>query len=229
MKNRNIKIILFIVIFCVVLLFSCCCFSSCFVSFLTLNLESTNNELKNTEASKIENNIYSEKSIEETTENEQELLSEKEIEEKKPMFPEQKPVKLPNTKEEYENVCEELYYLDVFGGTEDMTGKYVKLDLFLAEERHFTEENKLDSQYGQLYRQYSLRDNLHFACVLHEGTDSYVGESIYLWYSNNYDLKAEDYELGDKIIVYGKVAYWSSSEYYGNKMAVIPKFIDKKY
>lgn len=205
---RTVSLIILIILF--VLSLSCTCCSSC------LLITFPNNEADE------------EVGEEKTEESTQEAVSEKESEEAFSGFAEQKPVKLPSTREEYEEVCEELYYSDVFGGEEDLTGKYVKMELFLSEERHFTEENKLDSQYGQLYRQYSLRDNFHFACVLHEGTESYMGEIIYLWYSNNYEHKAEDFELGDKITIYGKVVYCNNNTWNGNKVGVVPKFIDVK-
>lgn len=135
------------------------------------------------------------------------------------------------SEEEYKSLCEELYYDDVFFGKEDLENKYVKLHLFLTSKQFFTADTILYSDSWKKYNdKYNLKRDLFECSVLRENADSYAGKGkIDLWFSENYELDANNYKTGEKVIVYAQVISWSNNTWDGyNSVTVIPKYIESE-
>ena len=131
------------------------------------------------------------------------------------------------TEEEYKSMCKEMFYDEVFFGKEDLEGSYVKLNLFLSEKYRFTSSDKLSSTLQEYDKKYNLKTNFYKCCVLREGTDSYVGRQINMWFSDNFGLDPDEYKTGQKIIVYAQVISWSNNTWDGyNSVTIIPKYIE---
>ena len=134
------------------------------------------------------------------------------------------------TEEEYKENCQEMFYDDVFFGDVNLENQYVKLHLFLTESQFFT----VDAMYSDTWRQYdekyNLKRDLFKASVLRKDEDSYFGKGkIQVWFSEDFDLDVNDYEEGQKIIIYGEVISWGNVTWDGyNTVTVIPKYIEKE-
>lgn len=136
----------------------------------------------------------------------------------------------PLTEEEkYKSKCQEYFYDDIFFGDADLKGSYVKLDLMLSQKAYFTAEAIYSDTFREFDERYNLNRNLFKCCVLHKGETSYVGQQISMWFSNDEELRPENYETGQKVIVYGRVVSWSNNTKNGyNSVTIIPKYIEVK-
>lgn len=133
------------------------------------------------------------------------------------------------TEEEYKQNCQELFYDDVFFGDVNLENQYVKLHLFLTESQFFTADAMMYSDtWSQYNEKYNLKRDLFKASVLRKDEDSYFGKgSIQVWFSENFDLDANDYEEGQKITVYAEVISWGNVTWDGyNTVTIIPKYIE---
>lgn len=131
------------------------------------------------------------------------------------------------SEEEYKSICIELYYDDIFFGKEDLEGEYLKLHLFLSEKYYFTKDNMYSSTYKEYDEKYNMNKDFYKCCVLHKDTNSYVGQSINMWFSDDFELVPSDYETGQKIVVYAKVISWSNNTWDGyNSVTIIPRYIE---
>ena len=131
------------------------------------------------------------------------------------------------TEEEYKSMCKEKFYDEVFFGKEDLEGSYVKIHLLLSEKYKFTSSDKSSSTLQEYDKKYSLKTNFYKCCVLREGTNSYVGRQINMWFSDHFDLDPDNYKTGQKITVYAQVISWSNNTWNGyNSVTIIPKYIE---
>lgn len=133
------------------------------------------------------------------------------------------------TEMEYKANCKELYYDDIFFGDDNLEGKYVKIHLLLSEKYYFTADNMYSDTFKQYNDKYNLNRDFFKACVLRETENSYVGNSINVWFSDNYDIDVANYQTGDKIIVYAEVISWSNNTWNGfNSVTILPKYIEEE-
>lgn len=131
------------------------------------------------------------------------------------------------SEQDYKNSCVELYYDDIFFGKDDLFGEKVKVSLFLSEKYYFTTKNMSSESFKEYNRKYNLNKDFFKCCVLRKDTNSYVGQQINLWFSDNFDIKSSDYNAGQKIIVYGEVVSWSNNTWKGyNSVTIIPQYIE---
>ena len=131
------------------------------------------------------------------------------------------------SKDEYKSMCQELFYDEIFFGDDNLEGKYVKLHLFLSEKYYFKADAIYDDSHVQFVNKYNLKRDFYKCCVLREDVDSYVGEQIEMMFSSDYDLNPNDYETGQKIVVYAEVVSWSDNTWDGyNAVIIIPRYID---
>ena len=129
--------------------------------------------------------------------------------------------------EEYKENCQELFYDDVFFGDTDLTGEYLKLNLFVSEKYYFTKEDLYKDSIYTLYTDNNLYTDFYKCCVLRKDTDSYMGEQIDVLFTQDYDLVPDDYDCGMHIIAYGKVIYYSQNSWTGyNQLLFIPRYIE---
>lgn len=139
----------------------------------------------------------------------------------------EKPALKEYTEKEYKELCKEIFYDEIFFGETDLEEEYVKLHLFLSEKYYFSSNDKLSSTFQDYNKKYNLKTNFYKCCVLREDSNSYVGKQINLWFSDNFDLEPDNYNTGEKIIVYGQVISWSNNTWDGyNSVTIIPKYIE---
>lgn len=131
------------------------------------------------------------------------------------------------TEEEYKAMCQELFYDEVFFGEDNLEGKYVKLHLFLSEKYYFTADAIYSDSHVQFVNKYNLKRDFFKCCVLHEDANSYVGRQIEMMFSDDYNLCPNNYETGQKLVVYAEVVSWSDNTWDGyNSVIVIPRYIE---
>ena len=160
-----------------------------------------------------------EETINEESNVENEIEEEKEVEE----------LQVELTEDEYKALCEEMYFDEVFFGGEDLEGKYVKLDLMLAEKCFFTSSDMYTDTWKEHEEKYDLCTDFYRCCVKHEEQESYFGRQIAMWFSELNGISPNDLELGQKVIVYAEVIYWSDNTLDGyNTVVLIPKYIEPK-
>jgi hypothetical protein len=158
----------------------------------------------------------------ENQEVEENITQEEEAEQKQDEFQDEN-----LTEDEYKALCAEIYYDEVFFGDTDLENTYVKLHLFLSEKYYFTNDNMLSDTWKNYDDKYDLNRDFYKCCVLREGTTSYVGMQINMWFSNKNELSPDDYKTGQKIIVYAKVISWSNNTMNGyNSITIIPKYVE---
>lgn len=133
------------------------------------------------------------------------------------------------TEDDYKEICNELYYDDIFFGETNLEGEYIKLHVFLSEKMYFTSNNMLSDTFKQYDNLYDLNKDFYKCCILRKDTTSYVGQQINMWFSNNYELNPGDYKTGQKIIVYGQIISWNNNTMNGyNSVTIIPKYIENE-
>lgn len=136
--------------------------------------------------------------------------------------------KIELTKKEYKKSCTKLFYDDVFWGDDDLENQDIELEIMLSEKMYFTNDNMYNNSIKTLVNDYSLNKNFFKACVKRKDVESYVGSSITVLFSDDYKVNINDYDIGNKITVYGKVIYWSNNTWDGyNSVYFVPKYIDK--
>lgn len=140
------------------------------------------------------------------------------------------PTKSPEELErEYKDNCTTLWYDEVFFSDENLKGKHVKLELYIEEGKYFKTESIYNSTVVEFVNEYNLQRDLWACGVLREGTDSYVGGQIYLYFSDDYSYDALDFEIGQEIIVYGEIIDYSTNTWDGyNMCGVMPHYIEVK-
>ena len=108
------------------------------------------------------------------------------------------------------------------------SGDYVKLHLMISESYYFEMENIYSSSFSELMDKWSLYRDFYRCSVLRENEDSYVGVGkIDLYFSSNYELTPNKYDLGNKIVIYGEVISFSNNTVNGyNDVVIIPKYIE---
>lgn len=133
------------------------------------------------------------------------------------------------TEDEYKAMCQEMFYDEVFFGNDNLEGAYVKLHLFLSEKYYFDNDVIYSDTYKEYFEKYHMNKDFYKCCVLREGSDSYVGNQINMWFSEDFDLNPDNYETGQKIVVYAEVISWSNNTWNGyNSVTIIPKYIEVK-
>lgn len=133
------------------------------------------------------------------------------------------------TEEEYKKICEDLYYDDIFFGDNDLEGKNVKLHLFLSEKYFFTASDMRSDTLKSYFDKYNLKKDFYKCCVLRKDTNSYVGRQINMWFTDNFEIDANEYEVGEKLVVYAEVIAWSNNTWKGyNSVTIIPKYIEEE-
>lgn len=128
---------------------------------------------------------------------------------------------------EYKAQCETLWHDDIFFSVENLEGKYVKLDLFVEESYFFEAESIYNSLAADFIKEFDLQRDFYKCGIQRENDNSYMGGQIKLYFSNSCGYSASDMNIGDHLIVYGKIIDYStySSDGY-NTCSVIPKYID---
>lgn len=128
---------------------------------------------------------------------------------------------------EYKENCKELYYDDVFFGKENLEGQYVKIHIFFSEYKYLTTDTLYSDTIGSIIKEYQLKRDFFEVCVLRKEANSYVGQQIEIFFSDNYQLNPSDYKTGEKAVIYGEVIHNATNTYDGyNQMWVVPKYID---
>lgn len=135
------------------------------------------------------------------------------------------------TEEEYKAMCQEVYNDDVFKGG-DLTGELVKIQGFISSKGTYTATSTFGIMIEEIAQKYDLDKMYLCSCVMHEETKndaipSYFGESVYLLFNKEYPLSIDDYNEGQKILIYGEVVKWldnKRSTY--NSVWIIPKYIE---
>lgn len=155
----------------------------------------------NSSTQSIENEV-----LEETTENEEVILSE----------------------EEYKELCEELWYKDIFFSEENLKGKNIKILVYVEEQKFFKAESIYDSTTSDFINKYSLKRDLLACGVRRKDEDSYVGGQINLYFSDDFDIDPMECSTGEQYIVYGEIVDYSRNTWDGyNICGVIPRYMEK--
>ena len=131
------------------------------------------------------------------------------------------------TKEEYKELCKEIYYDEVFFGDDLSKGDFVELHLMVSENYYFTMDSLYSDSFSDLMDKWDLHRDFKKCSVLRENEDSYFGVGkVDLYFSNKYELNPIDYQPGDKIIIYGEIISFYKDEWDGyNDVVIIPKYI----
>lgn len=132
------------------------------------------------------------------------------------------------SEEYYKSNCQEMFYDDVFFGDNLSVGNHVKLYLMVSENYYFTADAFYSDSFNSLMDRWSLYRDFKKCSVLRENEKVYAGVGkVDLYFSNNYDYDPNNYDLGDKIIVYGEVINFHKDYWDGyNDVIIIPKYIE---
>lgn len=128
---------------------------------------------------------------------------------------------------EYKQKCRTLYYDDVFFGEENLDEQLVKLDLLVSEGMFFTSEDMQKGFLNDFYYEHNLQRDFYKCCVKREGENSYVGQQITMFFTEDYNLDYRDFYVGQKITVYAEVVMWSDNTMDGyNSLYIIPRYYE---
>lgn len=131
------------------------------------------------------------------------------------------------SEEEYKNLCEEKWYDDIFFSKEDLEGHLVKVELFIGDINMF----KADSLYNQtvvdFVNKYNLQKTLYKCGVKRQDSNSYVGNQISLFYSNDIDYSPTKADIEKHILLYGEVIEYSTNTWNGyNTCGILAKYME---
>lgn len=127
----------------------------------------------------------------------------------------------------YKLLCESMDYNHIMFTNENLTNKYVAMDIKLTEKRYFSSDDKKDESTRKIISAYNLQTESYKVIVKNSKTNEYKGESISIYFSKDYALNANDYKVGDKIRAYGLITYCQNNgtgKY--NNVSFIPRFIE---
>lgn len=146
------------------------------------------------------------------------------------IVPETTTINTELTEDEYKAQCKELYYDDVFFEDDLLSINYVKLHLMISESYYFKMDTIYNSSFSELMDKWSLYRDFYKCSVLRQNENSYAGVGkIDLYFSSNYELNPDNYDLGNKVIVYGEVISFSKDYWDGyNNVIIIPKYIENE-
>lgn len=132
------------------------------------------------------------------------------------------------SEDEYKALCEELWYDDIFFSKESLNGKYVKLYLFIEEEKLITADDMIyDSLVSTFVHDHDLERTYYECGVLRQNTNSYVGGQIELFIPKDSNCLPDDFGVEKKIVLYGEIINYSTVTWDGyNECGVIPRYIE---
>lgn len=132
------------------------------------------------------------------------------------------------TEEEYKELCEELWYNDIFFSEENLKGKNIKIFVYVEEQKFFKTESIYDNTVSDFINEYSLKRDLLACGVRRKDEDSYVGGQINLYFSDDFDIDPMECSTGEYYIVYGEIVDYSRNTWDGyNICGVIPHYMEK--
>lgn len=127
--------------------------------------------------------------------------------------------------DEYKDNCLEVYYEDVQSVNPNLKDKYVKVHVMVADKRVYSDNQKetLKMIYGDL----EYENEFWFVGIQHndDNTTSYVGYQGDVFFSADGELHSDEYKIGEKLILYGKVILNSKGNE-KNSFTIMPKYID---
>lgn len=131
------------------------------------------------------------------------------------------------SKSKYKKKCKNLYYNDVFFGKKDLSGKLVKIDVFVKKTVIIDPYSLSDYEFIKKWKV----KRTYFSCsVKRKKQKSYAGAgSINLYFSNKKGYKINTSKIGEgsKFTVYGEVCSWSNVTWDGyNKVSVMVRFVE---
>lgn len=135
--------------------------------------------------------------------------------------------KKDESEQEYKNSCIELWNEDIFFSDDDLEGYRVKLCLFVEELKFFEHDNIYNSVAIDFINEHNLQREFLDCGVLRKDANSYVGGQISLYFSDDGDYKASDFEIEKKIIIYGDIVDYSTNTWDGyNTCGIVPRYIE---
>ena len=134
------------------------------------------------------------------------------------------------SEDDYKSICSEKWYDDIFFGKEDLEYDNVKLHLMLSQKYYFTSE---DMAYNDtvkwLIDHHNVYTDFYKCCVKRQDAESYVGQSIDVFFSQDNPFNPSDYSVGQKYVMYGKIIHYNSNTYSGyNTVYFIPRYIESE-
>lgn len=132
------------------------------------------------------------------------------------------------SEEDYKSQCKEMYYDDVFFGDNLSKGDFVKLHLMVSENYYFKIDSLYSNSFSEIMDKWELHRDFKKCSVLRKEENIYAGVGkIDLYFSNKYECIPDNYDLGDKITIYGEVISFYKDDWDGfNDVIIIPKYIE---
>lgn len=128
--------------------------------------------------------------------------------------------------DKYKFVCEEMDYNHIMFTNEDLTDKYVKIDIMLTNRYTLSSKDMEDESISKVVNAYNLQAGFFTGVV--KNKNEYGKEKIYIYFSKDFNLKSGNYKVGDKIAAYGLIVNCKNNgagSY--NSISFIPRFIEK--
>jgi len=132
------------------------------------------------------------------------------------------------SEKDYKANCKEMWYDDIFFGKTDISGTYVKLNLFIEESDMF--KTIPDDSTINFIKKYNLNREFFKCGVKRKSEDSYAGVGqVNLYFSNNNSCDKSKYKESDHIIIYGQIVNYGLNTWNGyNICGIIPQYIEAK-
>jgi hypothetical protein len=113
------------------------------------------------------------------------------------------------TEEEYKALCEEMYNDHFFKETPTV-GTLAKVHVMISEKYKYNATDVFGMVVDEITEKYDLEKNSLGCTVMHESTKdstlpSYFGKQIYLMFEKEAEFKMDNFELGQKVVVYGEI------------------------
>lgn len=132
------------------------------------------------------------------------------------------------SKAKYKKKCKKMTYDDVFFGKKDLTGKLVKMNVFVKENCVYSPSSLSAYEFQDKWK---IKRYCYKVSVKRKKQNSYAGMGeVNLYFSNKKNYKSDTSWIsrGKKFTVYGEVTEWSNNTWDGyNSVSVVARFVDK--
>ena len=129
--------------------------------------------------------------------------------------------------DKYKIACEEMDYNHVMFTSEDLTDKYAKIEIELTDRYTLSQQDMKNESISKVVNAYNLQAGF-FAGNVKKNNGEYGKGEMFIYFSNNFDLKSKYYKTGDKITAYGLIVNCKNNGAGKcNDISFIPRFIER--
>lgn len=128
--------------------------------------------------------------------------------------------------EDFKTYCDSMNFNDMTSSTEDLTGRYVKINIQLDRHKVFKSDDAKRKHLDDLVDIYSINNNVWYANLFCERNDGYLKMQTLSYFTNNDSYNIENLKNKQELAVYGIVLNYSINNGYHNDFDILVIYIE---